>query len=129
MEKLVKLWLDKHPSVTEYSIPNIDVLITEEDLVAWEMRKEERYDFANWIPIFTNCTGVSNSTYYYNLNKNSHEYGKILGLYCCYEDIECKIVSESLNEFLSNPKYESMIKRRNDYTNCLKVSLLSDTEL
>lgn len=131
MEQLVELWCKKHPSISDYSIPDIDVLITEDILSEWEIRKEDKDDFENWFPIFTNCTGVNYTTYYYNLNKQSPDHGKILGLWChcASSEIQVEIVAQTLDEFLSNPKYVSRIKRMNQYTNEFKISTLLDWEL
>ena len=35
------------------------------------------------------------------------------------------MVAESVEDFLSNPKYASMINRRNNYSNGLKVYVLT----
>lgn len=131
MEQLVKLWCDTHKSITNYSIPNIPVLINETHLIKWELREEDKSDFENWFPIYTNCTGINHTTYYYNLNEDSMDHGRILGMWCyCFSNnIEIKIVAQSMNEFLSNPKYCSLIGRSNDYYNGLKISLVTDFEL
>ena len=131
MEQLIKQWCRTHPSIIDYSVPNIPVLITETTLTEWELREEDRDDFENWFPIFTNCTGVNYTTYYYNLNKKSLDYGKILGLWChCLGgDMEIKMIAQSMDEFLANPKYSSLIDRHNDNSSGLKVSFMSDFEL
>ena len=56
MEQLVKQWCNTHKSITDYSIPNIPVLIKESYLIEWELREEDKSDFENWLPIYTNCT-------------------------------------------------------------------------
>ena len=131
MQELVKIWCDNHPTVVEYSIPNINTLIKKSDLKSWELVSKDKEDFENWIPIYTNCTGVNYTTYYYNLNKKSPDHGKILGLWahCCSDDTEIKIVAETIDEFLAIPKYASMIRRKDDFDGVFKVSLLSDFEL
>jgi hypothetical protein len=131
MEQLIELWCNNHPSVTNHSIPTIPVLITKDSLTAWELREEDRADFENWFPIYVNGTGVHYTVYYYNLNKNHVDHGKILGMWChCFSgDIEIKIVAKSIDEFMSNPKYASRISRSGDYSNGLKVSIMSDCEL
>ena len=127
MEQSIKLWCEYHPSITDYSIPNIPVLITEKYLMDWELREEDRNDFQDWFPIYNNCTGVNYNTYYYNLNKNSQLHGKILGMWChCFSgEVEVKMIAQSVEKFLANPKYANMISRRNDYHGGLKVSFMS----
>lgn len=131
MEQLVKQWCNTHKSITDYSIPNIPVLIKESHLIEWELREEDKSDFENWLPIYTNCTGVNYTTYYYNLNKQSLDHGKILGMWahCFSGDIDILIVAQSVEEFTTNPKYRSLIGRSNDYSNGLKVSFMTDYEL
>lgn len=131
MEQLVKIWCKNHPSIIDYSIPGMDPCISEDTLSNWEIREEDKDDFENWFPIFTNCTGVHYTTYYYNLNNQSSDSGKILGLWChCGSgEVNVEIVAQTLDEFLSNPKYQSRIKRMNDHTGPFKISILSDFEL
>lgn len=131
MDHLVNKWCKSHPSIVDYSIPNMDVLITEKTLTNWEIREEDKEDFENWFPIFSNGTGVNFTTYYYNLNKQSSDHGKILELWChCGSgEVVVEIVAQTLDEFLTNLKYASRIKRMNDSCNGLKISVMSDFEL
>lgn len=131
MEDLIKIWCQDHPSVVEYSIPNFPVLISQNALPMWELRAEDQADFADWFPIYVNGTGVNYTVYYYNCNKESENHGKILGMWChCFSgDIQIKHIADSVKDFLEIPKYQSMIGRRDNYSNGLKLSIMSDFEL
>ena len=131
MEQLVRTWCNTHPQVIDHSIPNIPVLINENTLIAWELREEDKDDYYDWFPIYSNGTGVHYTTYYYNLNKKSLDHGKILGLWChCGSgEIKIKIVAQTIEEYLLNPKYASLISRSGMYSNGMKVSFMSDREL
>jgi len=130
MEQFVETWCNLY-SIPEYSIPNIKRFMNINEIGEWIIREEDRDDHLDWFPIFSNCTGTNYCTYYYNVNKDSSDHGKILGLWtdCYSEHIEFKMVGDSIDEFLENPKYQSLIARRNDYDNGIKISLIGDGDL
>lgn len=118
-------------SEEEYSLPSL-CHVPSHRLCEWQIYEADRPDWQDWIPIFSNCTGVSFSTYYENCNLKSPDFRRILGLWVhvASGETDIKMIAESASEFKANPKYASLISRAQQVDhNGFKLSHMSDFDL
>lgn len=105
MEDLIQIWC-KNNSIDDYSVPNIPVLVTDNDLA---LCKLDIRDFTDWFPIHKNSNGSISIVHYYNLNKKSLKHGKVLQMKDFLTGNRYfEIIAQSIDELMVKPGYSDI---------------------